>query len=81
MITDRTDIGTGDTFLVTGSIGPDFQPRLFWSKKAAMTYAKHINKTPNTTPFQPVIERRHRSDMDMDCFLTYEEMQVCTVTR
>lgn len=64
---DRTDIGEGDCYIVTGSIGPQFEPKLFRKKNAANAYAREVvayGKLHNICPpFKPVIENRWRSDM------------------
>lgn len=59
--------GNGDCFIVTGSIGPSFQPRIFRSKKKARAFAREIlahGKAHNTwPPYKVVIEDRFESDM------------------
>jgi hypothetical protein len=66
-IVDRTDVGSGDCVLVTGSIGPQFEPKLFAAKDAAMAYAKEImkyGKAHKVWPeFSPCLENRWKSDM------------------
>lgn len=66
-IEDRTNVGAGDCVLVTGSIGPQFAPRLFAKKASAVTYAREIlahGKAHKVLPaFAPCLELRHSSDM------------------
>ncbi|AGR89052.1 hypothetical protein PAK_P30098 [Pseudomonas phage PAK_P3] len=54
-------------YIVTGSIGPEFEPLLFTSKSLAVQYAKQIIKHGKAhdvfPPFTPVIETRHKADM------------------
>lgn len=64
---DRTNESGGDCVLVTGSIGPQFEPKLFRDKPQAVAYAKAIlahGKAHAVYPaFSVVLERRHRTDM------------------
>lgn len=53
----------GDCYIVTGSIGPDFGPRLFREYRNAVKYAKEIADTPQFPPFTAVIEDRNERDM------------------
>lgn len=57
----------GDCYIVTGSIGPHFAPRLFKRKTAATKYAREIlmyGTTHDVWPqFNPVIESRWAADM------------------
>lgn len=66
-IEDRTTEGTGDCFLVTGSIGPHFEPKLFKNKVRAENYAEEIVKWGRDNKvlpiFKPCIECRWRDDM------------------
>lgn len=66
-ITDRTQASDGDCVIVTGSIGPQFEPLLFKRKADADAYARHIckvGKAANVWPrFQPIIETRWADDM------------------
>jgi hypothetical protein len=61
------DNRTGDCYIVTGSIGPHFEPQLFRTKKSAKRYVAEINtygKAHDIWPaFKPVIEPRWESDM------------------
>lgn len=65
-ITDRTTIPGhhGDCYLVTGSIGPQFSPRLFAKKSDAILYGKQILRAGRDLwpAFNPVIEYRYQSD-------------------
>jgi hypothetical protein len=60
MIIDRTNVRREgeDYFLVTGSIGPDFQPKIFSSRVKAMHYARAIDRYETFPAFKPVIECR-----------------------
>ncbi len=66
-ILDRTNVDNGDCVLVTGSIGPQFEPKLFASKESALVYANEIvkyGKKHKVWPmFEPCLENRWRSDM------------------
>lgn len=57
----------GDCYIVTGSIGPHFAPRLFKRKTDATKYAREIlrhGKEHGVLPqFNPVIEPRWAADM------------------
>ncbi|HCE9941418.1 hypothetical protein ACV35Z_29595 [Pseudomonas aeruginosa] len=55
----------GDCFIVTGSIGPHFEPLLFRRKADAAAYARHIDRCGRLVHprFAPVIETRWASDM------------------
>lgn len=66
-IEDRTD-GTGDDYpfyIVTGSIGPQFQPRTYESYVKAWQAARKIciagTKDKVHPPFAPCIEGRHEA--------------------
>ena len=65
-ITDRTQAGDGDCIIVTGSIGPQFEPLIFKRESDAMAYARHICKAGKKADiwpeFKPVIECRWSSD-------------------
>lgn len=54
-------------YIVTGSIRPQFEPKVFTSKKLANKYKAQINrygKQNDIFPvFKPVIEERNYSDM------------------
>ena len=68
MITDRTSkeeikARGYDSFIVTGSIGPNFEVRLFKTHKSALAYAREIDKTEAWPPYKPVIESRYVRDM------------------
>lgn len=64
-VVDRTEGAEGDCFIVTGSIGPHFEPLLFRRKADAAAYAKHIDRCGRFVHprFTPVIETRWASDM------------------
>ena len=66
-INDRSTMpeATGDSYIVTGSIGPEFEPKLFKSHKGAMAYAVEICRAGRQVfpPYIPVIETRWASDM------------------
>jgi len=55
-------------YIVTGSIGPEFEPLLFTTVKLAIKYASKIIKYGKAhdvfPPFVPVIETRHKADMN-----------------
>lgn len=59
------DRSTGDApfIIVTGSIGPHFQPKTFRTQREALGYAKEIlayGKANDVWPeFQPWLEDRH----------------------
>jgi hypothetical protein len=54
-------------YLVTGSIGPQFEPRLFTTKRVSEKYVAMINqygREHDVWPkFEPCIEKRWPSDM------------------
>lgn len=63
MIEDRTSVGSGDCYIVTGGIGPHYQPRLFRKLKDARRYAEMIDRHDMIPEFTPVIERRFAYDV------------------
>ncbi|CCM43691.1 hypothetical protein BN405_2-10_Ab1_orf_147 [Pseudomonas phage vB_PaeM_C2-10_Ab1] len=68
-IVDRTagNESPNHCYIVTGSIGPEFEPLLFTTKKLALQYAKQVAGYGKANdvfpPFTPVIETRHKEDM------------------
>lgn len=67
-ITDRST-GAGDRYIVTGSIGPQFQPQLFTRKRDASKYARGIIRTGKAEQVWPeysvVIEDRWREQCQL----------------
>ncbi|WFP46046.1 hypothetical protein VIPPAEUMC01_00112 [Pseudomonas phage vB_VIPPAEUMC01] len=68
-IVDRTagNESPNHCYIVTGSIGPEFEPTLFTTHALAKKYAEQIVKYGKANnvfpPFTPVIETRHKADM------------------
>ncbi|ALA11994.1 hypothetical protein BIZ94_gp014 [Pseudomonas phage vB_PaeM_MAG1] len=68
-IVDRTagNESPNHCYIVTGGIGPEFEPTLFTTHALAEEYAEQIVKYGKANdvfpPFTPVIETRHKADM------------------
>lgn len=57
----------GDCYIVTGSIGPKYTPRLYAKRADAQQYCREILQDGKAEgvwpPYRPVIEPRDRQDM------------------